>query len=108
VPLAHLGQGALRFIGAAPGDPPGTNRLITLSLADLNQIYNVVGISPVAVGILAGAASRYPSNDTSVGDGINTGGFRFNAATSTEENTHIARFDYLINSSQTLSFRLPV
>ncbi len=105
VPLAHVGQGQLRFFGAAPGDAPGTNRLITLTTAQLNQIYNVVGINPAAVAVLAGAASRYSANDTSVGDGVNTGGFRFNAATTTKENTHIARFDYRINSKQTLSFR---
>jgi hypothetical protein len=59
------------------------------------------------VSVLAGAASRYPANDFSpgIGDGINTAGYRFNAPTSTEENTHIARFDYLINPSQTLYFR---
>lgn len=105
VPLPSLGQGQLRFIGAAPGDAPGTSRLITLNLAQLNTIYSGVGINPLAVSILAGAASRYSANDTSVGDGLNTGGFRFNAPTTTEENTHIARFDYILNSSQTLSFR---
>jgi len=81
VPLASLGMGQLRFFGAAPGDPSGTNRLITLSTAQLNSIYSGVGINPAAVAVFAGAASRYPANDTSVGDGINTGGFRFNAPT---------------------------
>lgn len=115
VPLANLGQGQLRFVGGLPGEvicespntPPGCipAHLVTLNLAQLNSIYSGVGINPLAVSILNGAASRYSANDTSVGDGLNTGGFRFNAPTTTEENTHIARFDYLINSSQTLSFR---
>ena len=105
VPLAHMGQGQMRFFGAAPGDPPGTNRLITLTTAQLNSIYSVVGINPAAVAVLNSAAMRYPSNDTSVGDRINTGGFRFNSPTITEENTHIARFDYKINDSQSLLFR---
>lgn len=105
VPLAHLGQGQLKFFGAAPGDAPGTNRLVTLTTANLNSIYSVVGINPAAVSVLNSAATRYASNDTSVGDGINTGGFRFNSPTSTEENTHIARFDFIINQKQSLYFR---
>ncbi len=105
VPLASLGQGQLRFFGAAPGDPAGTNRLITLSTAELNSIYSTVGINPAAVAVLAGAAARYPANDTSVGDGLNTGGFRFNAPTTDSENTHIARFDFNLTDKQTLFLR---
>jgi hypothetical protein len=105
VPMAHVGLGQLRFIGAAPGDPPGTSRLITLSTADLNSIYSAAGLNPIAIQTLASAASRYPVNDNTVGDGINTGGFRFNAATETKENTHIARFDYKLTSNQSLYFR---
>lgn len=117
VPLASLGQGQLKFIGGLPGEticppPPATQppgciqpHLVTLSTAQLNSIYSVVGINPAAVAVLNGAATRYAANDTSVGDGLNVGGFRFNSATSTEENTHIARFDYIINQKQSLYFR---
>ncbi len=105
VPLASLGRGELKFFGAAPGDPAGTNRLITLTTAQLNAIYSVVGINPAAVAVLNGAASRYAANDTSVGDGLNTSGYRFNSLTSTDENTHITRFDYIINQKQSLYFR---
>ncbi|MEO8648075.1 MAG: TonB-dependent receptor, partial [Acidobacteriota bacterium] len=108
VPLAHVGQGQLRFLGAAPGDAPGTTRLITLSAADLNSIYSEVGLNPAAIQVLAAAATRYPSNDDTVGDGINTGGFRFNSPTSTEENTHIGRFDFKINDKQGVYFRANV
>lgn len=106
VPLASLGQGQLKFIGVAPTDPVGTApHLITLTTAQLNAIYSQAGINPAAVAVLNGAASRYVSNDTSVGDGLNTGGFRFNSPTSTSENTHIARLDYIINQKQSLYFR---
>ncbi len=105
VPLAHVGQGQLRFFGAAPGDPAGTNRLISLNTAQLNTIFPQAGINPAAVAVLADAARRYPANDTSLGDGVNTGGFRFNAPTTDDENTHIVRFDYNINNSQSLFFR---
>ncbi|MGH9946023.1 MAG: carboxypeptidase regulatory-like domain-containing protein [Pyrinomonadaceae bacterium] len=106
VPLASLGQGQLRFFGAAPGDPAGTNRLLTLSISDLNGIYSQAGINPAAVAVFADAASRFPANDPGVGDGLNTGGFRFNAPTTDDEDTHIARFDLNINDRQTLFLRL--
>jgi hypothetical protein len=102
VPLAHLGQGQIKFFGT---DPNGNSGLLTLNTATLNSIYPGVGINPAAVAALADAARRYPANDTSVGDGINTGGFRFNAPTTDNENTHILRFDYNINDRQSLFLR---
>lgn len=105
VPLAHLGRGELKFMGAAPGDPVGTVRPITLNTAQLNSIYVQAGINPFAVAALADAASKYPANNDQVGDGTSTGGFRFNAPTSTEENTHIARFDLRLTDTQTLFAR---
>ncbi len=65
----------------------------------------MAGINPLAMSALAAAVASYPANDTSQGDGVNTGGFRFNAPTTTEENTHIARFDFKINDSQLLYAR---
>jgi hypothetical protein len=107
VPLASLGNGILRFSGSAPGDPAGTNRLLSLTTAQLNAIFPGVGINPAAVAVFADAARRYPANDftSGQGDGINTGGFRFNSETSVKENTHIARFDFNINDKQSLFVR---
>ncbi|MCV4690991.1 hypothetical protein OFC38_33105, partial [Escherichia coli] len=86
----HLGQGTLKFRGTGPSCVGG---LCTLSLAELNSIYSAAGINPAAVAVLANAAQKYPSNNTEVGDGLNTGGFLFNAPTVDKENTHITRFD---------------
>jgi hypothetical protein len=115
VPLAHLGQGSLRFNGTLPGEtrctsagvPAGCtpDHLITVNTAALNAIYPNLGINSAAVTVLQGAASRYAANDTSVGDGRNTGGYRFNAPTTIEENTHIARFDYNMTSNQSIFVR---
>ncbi len=102
VPLAHIGAGTVRFRGTGPSCVAGQ---CSVGLAELNSIYNMVGINPLAVAALAGATSRYPANDRSVGDGVNTGGFRFNSATTSEENTHIARFDLKLNGSQSMYFR---
>ncbi|MGD9630500.1 MAG: carboxypeptidase regulatory-like domain-containing protein [Pyrinomonadaceae bacterium] len=107
VPMAHVGQGTLKFLGSSSG-PNCVAGVCTLDQAELNSIYSEVGINPLAVQALAAATSKYPVNDDSVGDGINTGGFRFNSATTTEENTHTARFDYKITDSQLLNFRAVV
>ncbi|QQS42730.1 MAG: carboxypeptidase regulatory-like domain-containing protein [Acidobacteriota bacterium] len=102
VPLAHLGNGEIRFEGTGPNC---VNGQCVLGMAELNGIYSQVGLNPTAIAILADAATRYPANDSSVGDGINTGGFRFNSPLTIEENTHIARFDYNVNDSQQLFAR---
>jgi hypothetical protein len=100
VPLPHLGQGQIRFRGTGPSC---VNGQCVVGLAELNStIYPEAGINPAAMSILASAAAAYPANDTSAGDGVNVGGFRFNAPTSTEENTHIARLDFKINDRQSL------
>ncbi len=106
VPTASLGRGEIRFFGAAPGDPAGTRRLITVNTAQLNtNVFPIAGINPAAVSVFAGAASRYAVNDDTVGDGLNTGGFRFNAPVPVDLNTHIVRFDYNLRSNQSLTFR---
>ncbi len=102
VPLPHMGQGQIKFRGTGPGCVNGN---CTLGLAELNTVYNEVGINPLAVAVFASANARYPSNNTTVGDGLNTGGFLFNSPTVEKENTHIARFDYNINNSQQIFLR---
>ncbi len=102
VPTASLGRGELKFRGAAVN---GVRPLITLNTAQLNTIYSIAGINPAAVAVFADAARRYSVNDDSVGDGLNTGGYRFNAPAPVELNTHIARLDYNLSSSQSLTFR---
>lgn len=103
VPLASLGAGNIRFFDSS-------NTLRTLDIATINSLTDggipVVNVNPIALQILAGAAQRYPAN-IGGGDGINTGGYRFNASVPVEQNTHTARFDYIpfSNGSQQFSFR---
>jgi Carboxypeptidase regulatory-like domain len=60
-------------------------------------------LDPQGIGesaaVLADLQSFPVSNDTTVGDGLNTGGFRFNAATPLRWNTYIAKLDYVIDSA---------
>jgi len=103
VPLPSLGQGKINFHGTGPSCVGGN---CTVGIAELNNsIYPMVGINPIAVAALNAVATSFTANDTSDGDGLNTGAYRFNSPTTTEENTHIARIDYKINDSQGLYFR---
>src|SRR6266849_4625041 len=104
VPLASLGQGIINYTyctNAACNTKPQAS----LNLAQLQQAYSSTGINQAALNALAAAAAKYPANDTTVGDGLNTGGFRFNAATPIKLNSHVAKLDYTINSKQSLFVR---
>jgi len=105
VPLPSLGLGQLRY--KTPPPPNGTGVVVTLSTAQLNSIF-LPGMNPLAIAVLAGAASKYPANDTSVGDGLNTSGFRFNAKTPVTLHSHSGRFDYNLTSKQLLFLRANV
>ena len=102
VPLSHMGNGELRFAGTGPTCVDG---MCMLNTATFNGIFNHVLQNPAVVAMFADVVSKYPANDTNVGDGVNTGGFRFNDSRPTKENTHIARLDYKINDSQQLFLR---
>ncbi|NNE65748.1 MAG: carboxypeptidase regulatory-like domain-containing protein [Pyrinomonadaceae bacterium] len=103
VPLPHLGAGEIRFSGTGPSCDANNN--CALGLAELNAIYNQVGINPAAQAVLAAAAAAYPANSSAAGDGVNSGGYTFNVPTTISENTHIARFDYNMSDSSQLFFR---
>src|SRR6185312_14044267 len=94
--------------GCPAGTPSGVNCLtpgeIQTAYKDFNGD-NGPGINPQALAVLAAAAQRYPANDTTVGDGLNTSGFRFNARTPTKLNTYIARLDFNLTDRQTLFVR---
>ena len=114
VPLPTLGQGIVRYRagfsdpGCPAGTPSGVDCLTPDEIQAAYQAFNNdagPGINPQALAVLAAAAQRYPANDTTVGDGLNTGGFRFNARTPTELNTYIARFDFNLSNSQQLFLR---
>lgn len=107
VPLANLGQGTIRYSYCV--DPACTTSAISsLNLAQNQQVYSATGINSAALNALAQAAQKYQANDTSVGDGLNTGGFRFNAPTPQHLNSSYARFDFVPKHDQNLFVRLNV
>ena len=106
VPFASLGQGLLKFRASN-----GAN--VTLTTAQLNSLTTnglpggtpLVDVNPVTVGILANAAAKYVSNNTDLGDGVNTGGFRFNAPLPVKLTGHNVKIDFNLTKTHVLSFR---
>lgn len=108
VPTASLGQGILKFrLCGATCDTPG--QTVSLTSADFNKIFpDIGGINPAAVSALAAAAAKYKVNDATIGDGLNTGGFRFNAPAPVHLHSHNAKLDFNLTSKQTLFVRSSV
>lgn len=118
VPLSNFRNGGLAYINNSHQDPlhpenpdpcagarlnvsdPATAGCITILSPS-----QVQGLDPAGLGgnaaLLSLINSRYPqANDLTVGDGLNTGGFRFNAPSSRADNTYTTRFDAIINDRQ--------
>lgn len=114
VPLPSLGRGEVKFFGCPPGTAvedcgesvPVT--LQTLTTAQLNTIFPIAGINPAAVAVLADAAAKYPANDFSVGDGLNSAGFRFNTPLPAKRNSHVGKFDFNLTEKQQAFVRASV
>jgi hypothetical protein len=115
VPLPTLGQGIVRYFtasgasdsGCPAGTPAGVN---CLTPSEINNGYIAAngvtpGVNPQALSVLAAAAAKYPANDFSIGDGLNTAGFRFNARTPSQLNTYIGKLDFNLTDRQTLFVR---
>ncbi len=115
VPLPHVAQGIIRYRTASgasdPSCPAGTpSGFRCLNAAQINAAYLAAnGVSPgvnqAAVNFLGDKAQRYVANDTTVGDGINTGGYRYNAATPTTYDTYTAKLDFNLTDRQALYVR---
>ena len=131
VPLDHVRAGEIAYINSNPGctaastlqtTPNCVTILTPAQVANLDPCSNPStaqgpctangqpGGTPVTPGfnpaLLALINSRYPhANDLSAGDGINTGGFLFNAPNPDTVNTYTTRVDYNLTSKQKLFTR---
>jgi len=96
VPNATFRQGTFTYINTNGG-------ISTLTPAQVKAIDPAgIGEDPAVISLL----QQYPlPNDTTVGDGLNTSGYRFNAATPLRFNTYLSRFDYILNDKNTLFWR---
>ena len=105
MPLASMGQGALNY---TYDDGSGNILDASLTPEQVQEVYSEAGINPAALQVFADASAKFAPNDTSQGDQLNTGGYRFNASTPTRLNSHVAKFDYNLNPHQTVFARLNV
>jgi len=110
VPSATLRDGIIQYACATPSNCPGNTvtglsgqgytskpGYYALGPAQLQQM-DPLGIGPSQV--INNYFKQYPlPNDTSLGDGFNTSGYRFAAPTSERDNWYIARLDYKLTSS---------
>jgi hypothetical protein len=81
-----------------------------ISSIDASQ---VAALDPTHAGfnsnVLSFLSSRYPqANDLTLGDGINTGGFRFNYPSPDNESTYVGRIDYNLTSHHKLFGRFTI
>jgi hypothetical protein len=96
VPTATLRQGIVRFRNVSDG-------VTTLSPAQIATLYPATGgVNPAGLALLQSAPLP---NTFAIGDGLNTGGFRFNSPVKTKLDTHIAKLDYILTDRQTLFLR---
>ena len=113
----NLGTGVIHYEWCNGPDPlnPCTSTAINSldatqnAAAYSNQVEPVSGLlNPAAQAVFANAILKYKSNDTTQGDQLNTGGFRFNAPTPTNLSGHVAKFDLNLTKNQTVFLRLTV
>ena len=104
VPLNHFRNGGLGYINNTAGCGASSRLNTTPQCISILTPAQVAALDPLHVGGNAGLLSfinsRYPqANDLTAGDGINTGGFRFNAPSKREDNTYTTRIDWSPNST---------
>jgi hypothetical protein len=90
VPTASFRQGIVQYLNKNGG-------VSTLTPAQIKAI------DPAGIGVDAAVLSvlnQYPApNDNTIGDGLNTAGYRFKAGTPLRFNTYVAKLDYTVDSS---------
>ena len=114
VPLDEYRNGNIQYIlkhDANGTTCVGTSRADTtpqcIGMIDSAQVASLdpqgIGFNPALQAFIN---KRYPQvNDVTGGDGINTGGFRFNAPVILKENDYVSRLDYSLSSTMKLWVR---
>jgi len=103
VPLDNLRNGQLAYFNNTGG----------LSLTPATGANSLAALDPAGIGVDMGllnfVTNRYPrANDLTEGDGINSGGLRFNAPFALGNNTYTTRIDYNLTNKQKLFGRFNI
>jgi len=99
VPLNHFRSGSLAYLNNTPGCPTNARLNTRPECITILTPSEVAALDPRGVGsnqdLLSFINQRYPeANDLAAGNGINTGGFRFNAPSRRSDNTYTSRIDW--------------
>ncbi len=110
VPLDSYRNGTVNYINNGPGCTSSSRLTTTPACISSLTPAQVATLDPQHAGansaLLAYVNTRYPhANDLSVGNGYNTGGFRFNAPFPNNQTTHVLRLDYNLTSTMKLFAR---
>ena len=105
VPLQHFREGRVGYINNTAGCPTSPRLNTSPQCISFLSAGQVAAIDPAGVGgsqnLLSFVNSRYPlPNDVTAGDGVNTGGFRFNSPSQRKDNTYTTRMDWNATSKQ--------
>ena len=110
VPLPHFRNGGLAFVNNAPGCTANARITTAPQCITILTPAQVAALDPQGVGVnqalLDFVNQRYPlPNDLTLGNGVNTGGFRFNAPSLRADNTYTGRVDFNLSNAQRLFVR---
>lgn len=99
VPLDLFRNGGLAYINNTTGCTSASRLDTTPNCITVLTAAQIAALDPKSVGtdaaLLGFVTDRYPAaNDLSAGDGVNTGGLRFNSPVHRSDNTYTARVDY--------------
>src|SRR5262245_582625 len=113
VPLAHFRNGGLAFLNNTAGCPTNARLNTRPECITILTPAQVAAIDPQGVGanqaLMSFINQRYPApNDLTAGNGINTGGFRFNSPSHRSDNTYTTRIDFNATEKQKLFGRFNI
>ena len=111
VPLQHLRNGSLAFVNRNTGCTSAARLASSPQCITILTPQQVAAIDPLHIGgnqaLLDFINQRYPlPNDFTVGDGVNTAGFRFNVPSHRADNNYTGRVDFNISNLQRLFVRV--
>ncbi|HKX28036.1 MAG TPA: TonB-dependent receptor, partial [Blastocatellia bacterium] len=111
VPLNHFRSGELAYLNNRSGCPINARLETRPECISRLTAAQVGALDPRGIGanraLLSLLNNRYPqANDPTAGNGINTGGFRFNAPSHRAGNTYTTRLDWELNRGQKVFSRL--
>ncbi len=113
VPLDHFRNGGLAYLNNAANCPVDARLNSAPQCITLLAPAQVAALDPRGIGasrpLLDFINQRYPqANDLTAGNGINTGGFRFNSPSHRSFNTYTNRIDWNATEKQRVSGRFSI